>query len=310
MPAFPDSLPPANLDLFYKLLIYIGFLYILVTALTVRIITKRRINRTKLVKETKQKTADKSDKKPLFDNKQDNLTSIQIELTGLEASLSALDEMKNSNSITNKVFNTLSKSLIAKIGILSEKLPSREPEEITQSTEIDEDFDFDDELEKLLELDEEDDGFLKTPELPKAMPTPGIPKASSSPPKAMPKPGIPKASSSPPKTMPKPSIPKTSLAPEPPKAMPKPSTPKTSLAPEPPKAMPKPSIPKTPSASKAMPKPSMTIASPQAKVPSKSTNTESDEKMFAKSTSIAAIRMDMLRELARLKKLIKEDQDQ
>ena len=258
MPAFPDSLFPANLDLFYKLLIYIGFLYILVTALTVRIITKRRINRTKLVKETKQKTADKLDKKPLFDNKQDNLTSFQIELTGLEASLSALDEMKNSNSITKKVFSTLSTSLIAKIGILSEKLPSREPEETTQTTEIDEDFDFDDELEKLLELDEEDDGFLKTPELPKAMPTPGIPKASSSPPKAMPKP----------------------------------------------------SIPKTPSASKAMPKPSMTIASPQAKVPSKSTNTESDEKMFAKSTSIAAIRMDMLRELARLKKLIKEDQDQ
>jgi hypothetical protein len=299
MPAFPDNLYPADLDLFYKLLIYFGFIYIFITALTVRIITKRRINRTKLVKEKKQKTVDKSDKKPLFENKQDNLTSIQIELTGLEASLTALNDMKNDKTITSHVFKTLSTSLIATIGILSEKLPSREPEETSQSADLGADFDFDDELEKLLELDEEDDGFLKTPEIPEALSKPSVPKASlaPAPPEVTPKPSVPKASpvSAPPKTMPKPSVPKASLAPTPPKTMPKPSVPKASLAPTPPKAM---------------PKPSMTIASPQAKVPRKPTTTESDEKMFAKSTSIAAIRMDMLRELARLKKLIKEDQDQ
>ncbi len=51
---------------------------------------------------------------------------------------------------------------------------------------------------------------------------------------------------------------------------------------------------------------------PSAKLPDLSTTIESDENepgKFAKSTSIAALRMDMLKELARLKKYISEDEE-
>ena len=75
-----------------------------------------------------------------------------------------------------------------------------------------------------------------------------------------------------------------------------------------PVAPPKQKIPPPPAKSEKLKiPPSQQPSAISAQQPMKVQSQDEDEKIFAKSTSIAALRMDMLRELARLKKLISDD---
>jgi hypothetical protein len=117
-------------------------------------------------------------------------------------------------------------------------------------------------------------------------------------------PSIPKVVSEPDKDKPKPMPTSQPTVKESKPNIPKPDMP-SPMAPATPKAAEKPVIPK-PEASKAV--------TPKSANPFQSATSSTEENMedskFAKSTSIAALRSDMLRELARLKKYIDEGEDQ
>lgn len=288
MAGFPDNLPPENLDILYKYILYFSIIYIVATAITAKLITRKRVKSVKKeeirpVVEEIEKTSIEED---IFDfpNQQDRTAGLLVQIISTQTAIDELGQLKESDKISDDAFlllNTKYSENLEQLTSLVESLPpmfDEEPEiiddELTVEIESKDDNQFLDDLG----LDD-DDEFLK----PKSD---GIPRASAPtntpPTTASPKPAAPKSFAAP-----KPEVPKSFTAP-------KPAAPKSFTAPKP--ATPKSFTPQKPS------------SAPQPMSPQQSKSGEGDEKIFAKSTSIAAIRMDMLRELARLKKLINEDE--
>ncbi|MCY3411360.1 MAG: hypothetical protein INQ03_06960 [Candidatus Heimdallarchaeota archaeon] len=349
MAPFPDDLPPIGMDVVLKLLLYFSILYIIATAVTAKLITRKRVKKV-----DKIKTKEKQEELPVivtepdvfdFEDTTDRMAGIQVKMAIADAAINELSRLKNSDQISDDAYLVLSSKFSEDLRIYSSEIEDMaitedEPEPIDEIpidppvapmeevvSEIQSGLG--DELIDL-GLEDDDDEFLKpksssisdsgAPSGPKPIaPQPAAPKTFTAP----------KPTTSQQFTAPQPAAPKTFTAPKPTTSQqftaPKPSAPQPS-APKP--MAPKPAAPQQftasqPSAPKPMaPKPAapqqFTAPKPSAPQPSTPKPTapqaaqpqgeEGDEKMFAKSTSIAAIRMDMLRELARLKKLINEDE--
>lgn len=288
MAGFPDNLPPENLDILYKYILYFSIIYIVATAITAKLITRKRVKSVKKeeirpVVEEIEKTSIEED---IFDfpNQQDRTAGLLVQIISTQTAIDELGQLKESDKISDDAFlllNTKYNENLEQLKSLVESLPpmfDEEPEiiddELTVEIESKDDNQFLDDLG----LDD-DDEFLK----PKSDGIPRVSAPTNTPPTtASPKPAAPKSFAAP-----KPEVPKSFTAP-------KPAAPKSFTAPKP--ATPKSFTPQKPS------------SAPQPMSPQQSKSGEGDEKIFAKSTSIAAIRMDMLRELARLKKLINEDE--
>lgn len=288
MAGFPDNLPPENLDILYKYILYFSIIYIVATAITAKLITRKRVKSVKKeeirpVVEEIEKTSIEED---IFDfpNQQDRTAGLLVQIISTQTAIDELGQLKESDKISDDAFlllNTKYSENLEQLTSLVESLPpmfDEEPEiiddELTVEIESKDDNQFLDDLG----LDD-DDEFLK----PKSDGIPRVSAPTNTPPTtASPKPAAPKSFAAP-----KPEVPKSFTAP-------KPAAPKSFTAPKP--ATPKSFTPQKPS------------SAPQPMSPQQSKSGEGDEKIFAKSTSIAAIRMDMLRELARLKKLINEDE--
>lgn len=288
MAGFPDNLPPENLDILYKYILYFSIIYIVATAITAKLITRKRVKSVKKeeirpVVEEIEKTSIEED---IFDfpNQQDRTAGLLVQIISTQTAIDELGQLKESDKISDDAFlllNTKYSENLEQLTSLVESLPpmfDEEPEiiddELTVEIESKDNNQFLDDLG----LDD-DDEFLK----PKSDGIPRVSAPTNTPPTtASPKPAAPKSFAAP-----KPEVPKSFTAP-------KPAAPKSFTAPKP--ATPKSFTPQKPS------------SAPQPMSPQQSKSGEGDEKIFAKSTSIAAIRMDMLRELARLKKLINEDE--
>lgn len=301
MAGFPDNLPPENLDILYKYILYFSIIYILATAITARLITRKRVKsvkkeETRPIVEEIEKTSIEED---IFDfpNQQDRTAGLLVQIISTQTAIDELGQLKESDKISDDAFlllNTKYNENLEQLSSLVESLPpmfDEEPEiiddELTVEIESKDDSQF---LDDLGLDDNDDDEFLK----PKSDGIPRVSAPTNTPPTtASHKPAAPKSFAAP-----KPEVPKSFAAPKPevPKSFtaPKPAAPKSFTAPKP--ATPKSFTPQKPS------------SAPQPMSPQQSKSGEGDEKIFAKSTSIAAIRMDMLRELARLKKLINEDE--
>lgn len=367
----PEDLPPEGLDIGFKYLIYLGLIYIILTALTSWFLTRRR-PKPDYDDEYDDDEADSASFSDLevgightltFDDTRDMLSSLKIEIAGAEASLAKLQSEKQFAEISEEGYKYLYERYTKHVSEISNKMNEMiqsniqavdgqvdEGIKIDQTISDEEMADIESDLQKqLLDLDSDDDFlrpkaraktpiaevYKKDPLAPpvsnKTVSKPDAPSPPNktvsksdapSPPKATPAAKAaapmppPKASTSKPTPVEKkptaitpPARPKAVDPMKPPsKKVEMPSPPKkTAPAPmAPPKAdtkiPPPPSKSETPTAT-----PLQRAATPSAQQPMKVESREGDEKIFAKSTSIAALRMDMLRELARLKKLISED---
>jgi hypothetical protein len=352
----PDWLPPEGQSIGFKYFIYLGLIYMVLTAFTSWIITRRR---PKGYYDDEYEDDDYEDRETevqlgmtktlTFDDTRDLLSSLKIEIAGAEASLAKLNSEKALNEISDDAFTNLSDRYSQHVTKISQKMNrmistsirTREGDiaegiPLEQGISQAEMADIEADLQKQLVDLESDEDFLKTgrPKTPISEVYKQDPLAP--PPKAAP-PAQPAASPPAAEQMkapsPKPPPPSSQEAQPPAKSAAPPPSPvkvETPVKPQPvstkvekppppqkvEKKAPAPSPP--PSSVKKMPPPpakpeiaptdDVRVATPiAAQQPMKVESEEGEEKIFAKSTSIAALRMDMLRELARLKKLISED---
>jgi hypothetical protein len=324
MATFPDNLPPEGLDSFYKALIYLGILYFIFTAFTTWLVTRKRSRPSVEHRDSRVKTTSKDSPKAVtqisFEDSRDMLASLKIEIAGAEASISQLGIFKNNGEISNDAYNLLHTQYSTEVtkftnkmnDMLKADIVSSSTGEIATGMTDDDMMDIEADLEKQLQDLEEEDDFLAPRTRKRARiadePTPTSVSTTVTEPRhekvevTNPPPPT-QATAVPP--------PEKPMAPPPTKigeAVPDTAPVPTASAPPPAAAAPPPpstaSIPPPPAKPTEAPS-----TAPQAAQPMKVESTEPEkEKIFAKSTSIAALRMDMLRELARLKKLINEDE--
>ncbi|OLS18842.1 MAG: hypothetical protein HeimC2_43750 [Candidatus Heimdallarchaeota archaeon LC_2] len=329
MASIPDNLPPEGFDPFYKALIYLSIVYIIATAFTTWLITRKRAKPVIEYRDSDDsghvEMPDSSTTQISFEDSRDILASLRIEIAGAEASLVQLSAVKNEGEVSNvayKILHTRFSSDVTKLTakmneMLKVDIVSSKTGEIDSGITDDEMVDIEADLEKQLQELEDEDDFLaprgrgrrgrkskaKSAVTKTVITKPVEVKAPHEKVKVTNPPPPTKASIPPPTASPPPPEKPISQAPPPTKigqAMPAPTKTSTAGIPPPPT---KASIP--PPTAKSV----SSAAPPQAAQPMKVENADPEkEKIFAKSTSIAALRMDMLRELARLKKLINEDE--
>lgn len=304
MASFWDNLPPETLDTATKIALYLGLVYVFATAFTTWFVTRRRTKSVRVErKEDGFREAQENMDLPspvMFKDKEDQLNNLRIEKIGLEASMSYMNTLQSVGDLSDTVHNKLSMHFGTRLHELNVSLsetthppdvfsddPIPAETSVHQEGDIgistDEIAGIEADLQKQLKDLESEDDFLK----PKSKAPEG---QISEPPASQPEftPMATPASSAPPPSKPAVAAP---VAPKPQTS----DSDKAAIPPPPGKA----TMPAAPT------KPSF---EPVAAVePMKVKSDPQDEQIFAKSTSIAALRMDMLRELARLKKLINED---
>ncbi len=355
----PDWLPPEGQSIGFKYFIYFGLIYILITAFTSWIITRRRpkgysddeYEDDDYERDRESEIQLGMTKTLTFDDTRDLLSSLKIEIAGAEASLAKLNSEKALNEISEEAYTNLSDRYNQHVSKISQKMNrmisasirTREGDieegiPLEQGISQEEMADIEADLQKQLVDLESDEDFLKTTRQktpisevykqdplappPQAAP-PAQPAASSAPPAAeqmkapSPKPPPPSSQEAQPPAKsaaapPSPVKVATPVKPQPiPTKVEKPPPPqkvkKKAPAPSPPPSSVK-KMPPPPAKPEIAPVDDVQVATPiAAQQPMKVESEEGEEKIFAKSTSIAALRMDMLRELARLKKLISDD---
>ena len=309
---FPEDLlnmlPPSGLSVAWKAIIYVSIIEIFLLSLVFSLVIKRKSLSSASFEEPVSITL-----KILGPNadRLDVITGLRVEIAGYQAALETLKNAMDRNEISERAYHALKSYYDLKVDEVKNSLT------IYSDTTI---LDIDEELSQIELSDEgiassdlnEIEGALSGLSIGGAPPItpPGAPPTSTS-----------SASTRP--TMPSPSAPPAPPAPpSPPGATPSvpPTAPKP---PSPPAAPPSPpsapvSAPRPPSSPSATPSapPSTNIPSPPSPAPPKmgteapppppppaETPESEDEGVFAKSTSIAALRMEMLKELAKLKKL-------
>ncbi len=318
-----NSLPPEGLGIGLKTLIYTSIVWIILAAGIMRTIVSRQQSRGGMAFGTAEivGTAVLSGGR----NTLDMITALRIEIAGNQAALKTLEQSREKGEISTRAYNELKLAYTKRIDEITNTLATYEDADIQEieeqlaMLEAQEEELSQAELEDIegaissLSLEEEqllppsEEKEESAPSPPSSTPTPPAPSAptTSSPPAPSgqkteqstvpappPPPGMP--------TTPTPSIP-SPPAPSPPSSTPTPPAPSAPTTPSPPR-MPEapPSQIPTPVDETTPPSP---VAPPPPPPPAEQKEAEREEGVFAKSTSIAALRMEMLKELARLKKL-------
>ncbi|MHA2031545.1 MAG: hypothetical protein ACW99Q_19375 [Candidatus Kariarchaeaceae archaeon] len=331
MASFPDNLsenlPPEGLDPFYKALVYLGPVFFFLAAFFAWLTTRKRAKPSSEYRESRIKSSYKDSTKAVtqisFEDSRDMLASLKVEITGAESSISQLGIFKNSGDISDDAYTLLHTQYSTEVTKLTNKMNemlkadivSSSTGEIAEGMSDDDMMDIEADLEKQLQGLEDEGDFL-APRTRKRgrivdAPTPTSVKTTVTEPKhekvEVVNPPPPTQPVAPPPEKPATSAPPPTkigeATPVPSTGAPSPSPPPAAIPPPAPSAVPPPpSKPSDPSTE-------LPSSAPQAAQPMKVESSEPEkEKIFAKSTSIAALRMDMLRELARLKKLINEDE--
>ena len=340
----PEGLDPFYKALIYLGIAYFILTAITVALVTRRRAKPIRVE-TPVRAETRETPPSRVEHKATtFEDSKDMLANLKVEIAGAENSLVKLSELKGKNELSSKAYQVLQQQFTSKVTELTAKMNDMlKTDIITRSGSIDtgiseeEMKSIESDLEQQLLALEEDKDFLKprtrakTPitavtgekkeEVKPTKVTIEEPKhekvaVTNPPPGATPISTV--AAVAPTPVVTPAETPAAIPPPDKPAVMPPPDKPKTEMpAPTPigmtqkastPSAAPSPAPQAKKEAQIPSPPPKQAEAPMRATQPAAVQPDGNKEQIFAKSTSIAALRMDMLRELARLKKLINEDE--
>lgn len=289
------NLPPKSLeDNGLKMLIYLLSVFVLLTALLVYLNTRH------LKRKEPQISAidlDLETESPISTQipPEERIAILNIEKSKYIAAQKALNEAHRKKEISDNIFSRLSVRYASDLKQIEEEI-----EKTTREVEVSR---LEQELKAMqgdyisrIKGEEKPETPAVSAPAPTPTPTPTPPTPTPTP-SAAPKPPTPAPTPTPTPTPPTP----TPSAPTPPSTVTKPA---------PSAAVPKPPMPSMPS---VQPKPQTapsipTPATPTPKPPATQQQSSDEGDLFAKSTSIAALRKEMLKELDRLKKFMREQQ--
>lgn len=295
-----ENLPPASLtDPGVKMLIYLLVIFTFLSALVVFITT--RVYRKKEVPSLLDLDMDSDLPTPSDIPPSERIAILKIEKAKFEAAQQALSNTHRKKEISESVFGRLSVRYASDVKKVEDEIEKTAREaEVSQLEE---------ELKKM-----QGDYLSKIKgeekiDIPSATPTtaPPAPPVTAKPVKPPRKKRRGKAVATPP-AAPSPAAPPVTgkAAPPPPPGVGK--TPPPTAIPSPP--MPTPIPPGAPATTPSIPAPTVPTPKPPGVVvpPAAPAGGEGEGDLFAKSTSIAALRKEMLKELDRLKKFMSEQQ--
>ncbi len=263
-----DNLPPMVLDNGLKLLIYLLIIYTLLSALIVFLLTRRF---RQIVAGPSLLGIDTGDDEPISTDipPAERIAILNIEKAKNVAAQKTLSEVHRKKEVSDTIFNRLSVRYATEVQKMVEEI-----EKTTREVEVSQ---LEEELKKM-----QGDYLTKIKgDESKSTPAPAAP-APAAPAPAAPAPAPPGTAPAPPGTAPAPPAP-----PAPQRTAP------TAAPPAPP-------------APQGIPAPTAVV--PKAPVAAQAAPSEEEGDLFAKSTSIAALRKEMLKELDRLKKFMSDQQ--
>lgn len=290
-----ENFPPMGLDNGLKLLIYLLIIYTLLSALIVFLLTKK-LKRTAV---PSLLGIDTGDDEPISTDipPAERITILKIEKAKNVAAQKTLSDFHRRKEVSDTIFNRLSVRYATEVQKMEEEI-----EKTTREVEV---STLEQELKKM-----QGDYLSKIKgeekiETPAAIPTTAPPAPPTKPvkeKKVKKEKKRKKEAVAPPTPMPT-SAPAAPPSPPMPPAIGK--TPPPTAIPSPPM----PTAPKSGAGTPSIPAPSMPTPKPPAPAIAPSSTPEGGEgDLFAKSTSIAALRKEMLKELDRLKKFMSEQQ--
>ncbi|MHA1687043.1 MAG: hypothetical protein ACTSYD_11690 [Candidatus Heimdallarchaeaceae archaeon] len=281
------NLPPKSLeDNGLKMLIYLLSVFVLLTALIVYLNTRH------LKRKEPQISAidlDFETESPISSQipPEERIAILNIEKSKYIAAQKALNEAHRKKEISDNIFSRLSVRYASDVKQIEEEIEKTTREVEVSKLEQELKAMQGDYISRIKGEEKPETPVSPTPPTPTPTPTPPTPTPTATPPTPTPTP-----TATPPTPTPAP-----------------PTPPSTVTKPAPTTAVPKPPIPSMPT---VQPKPQGTPAIPTPATPTPkppTTEQSSDEgDLFAKSTSIAALRKEMLKELDRLKKFMREQQ--
>ena len=275
------NLPPAGLtDPGLKMIMYLGIIFFVLSSLVVFLTTKvykkgKGPSLLDLDMETDIPTP--SDIPPA-----ERIAILKIEKAKFEAGQRALSDANRKKEISETIFGRLSVRYASDVKKIEDEI-----EKTTREVEVSE---LEEELKKM------QGDYLSKIKGDEKIETPAA--TTSAAPPAPPMPGKAAAPPSPP-------TPSTGATPPPPPTVGK--TPPATSVPSPPMPTPAPKPPGA-AAGPSVPAPTIPAPKPPGAAPSPAPSGEGEGDLFAKSTSIAALRKEMLKELDRLKKFMSEQQ--
>jgi len=280
-----QNLPPLGLDAGVKMIIYLAVIFTILSTLIVFLTTKayRKGKGPSLL----DLDLESDIPAPADIPSSERIAILKIEKAKFEAGQRALSDAHRKKEISESIFGRLSVRYAGDVKKIEDEI-----EKTTREAEVSQ---LEEELKKM-----QGDYLSKIKgEETIAVPTPTPTEAPPAPPKKRKK-GAPEAAPTPP--APPIPTPTPSAAPPPPTVG---KTPPATAVPTPPMPTAPPKAPPPPSAAPSIPAPSVPTPKPPSATPSAG---EGEGDLFAKSTSIAALRKEMLKELDRLKKFMSEQQ--
>jgi hypothetical protein len=277
------NLPPAGLtDPGLKMLIYLVVIFTILSALIVFLTTKvykkgKGPSLLDLDLETDIPTP--SDIPPA-----ERIAILKIEKAKFEAGQRALSDANRKKEISESIFGRLSVRYASDVKKIEDEI-----EKTTREVEVSQ---LEEELKKM------QGDYLSKIKGDEKIETPAATTSAAPPAPPTPTPGKAAAPPSPP-------TPSTGATPPPPPTVGK--TPPATSVPSPPMPTPAPKGPEA-TAGPSVPAPTIPAPKPPGAAPAPTPSGEGEGDLFAKSTSIAALRKEMLKELDRLKKFMSEQQ--
>ncbi len=333
---FPDdqlnALPPEGISLGLKSLIYFGMLAVILSI----VFSKFFVSRGRTVVSSSSNNASAFGLSTSLSSEQDRAVALSAEKLGIEAMLPFLETARDQGIISTSGYVKAKRLLEADLLLINQSLQDLQRkvalpgiQQTTQSaSSMDDDVELAD-LEADLQSKLEEDPFVvparrnqpttppARPQQPKVAEDLPIPQSTRTP-SSIPAPQRSMETTSATREIPMPERPAVQ-----PKEIPSPSPPSPSQstrhvdipAPTPPRPTQVSATPQPRSTAPKIPKPEPPQKSAAPEMPSATMPTipkpeQPDDSKFAKSTSIAALRMDMLKELAKLKKYFNETDEQ
>ena len=276
------NLPPKGLlDSGLKMLIYLIVIFTILSALVVFLTTKmykKGKGPSLLDLDMETDIPAPSDIPPA-----ERIAILKIEKAKFEAGQRALSDANRKKEISETIFGRLSVRYASDVKKIEDEI-----EKTTREVEVSQ---LEEELKKM------QGDYLSKIKGDEKIETPAATTSAAPPAPPAPTPG--KAAAPPAPT------PSTGATPPPPPSVGK--TPPATSVPSPPMPTPAPKAPGAP-AGPSIPAPSIPAPKPPGTAPTPTPSGEGEGDLFAKSTSIAALRKEMLKELDRLKKFMSEQQ--
>ncbi len=294
-----DLLPPEGLDEYSKTFLYASAFVLVLSSLLARFSSGAGSSSGNL-REARSAGDPSRAAPPSSEDPLDIIGALKIEKSANEAALGSLRSTYDRGELSESVHDRLFEFYSTRVQRLEDELARYESELNLIDIE-----------QRLRDLNDTEPEAAPTPEIPSTTPAPAAPTPAAPTPDA-PTPAAPVAvAPTPPAPTPAAPTPAAPVAVAPTPPAPTPAAPTPPMPSSIPSPVSTPSAP-TPPAPSAPPQPPASIPSAPSTPSMPQTpdlpDDDDAEGVFAKSTSIAALRMEMLRELARLKKFMSDQE--